>query len=320
MKKALAFGCLTGLFLLAVFAMPGNGPYPNPSGGGGGSGSQTPLIQPVNAAQYPITNISYLQVTGAATNQSLVVSNTITAGGTVTATLFSGSGASLTGIPASAIVGLGVLAGTNSFASSYFTGVQVSGGTTNFTQVPSTGTAGGNVVLSSGAFMTNAVVTNSTFAGNGNGLTNINATALFGQLPNTVTNIYKFTNSPISGAVPVSDGTPTNLYFLTPGLVVTNLTSGQFYTNNSQYYQLLSVQVTNTAAAVAGDTFMELRITGQVTNRVGMTTLITSIAMSYPDMLYGTIPPSGGIYCLSNTSTGTGNSSALGNAQLLTLP
>lgn len=175
-----------------------------------------------------------------------------------------------------------------------------------------------SIGLGSTATVSNFVV-NGSVNGNGFGWTNLNATNLVGQLPATVTNIYIITNSPVSGAVVVSTGTPTNLYFQSFGLVSTNFVSGQLYTNNTVYILNVSVQVTNITAGVVGNSIMAIQTNGVNYKFVGTSSLLTSLAATNLDSLSDWIAP-GVIYSFTNLSSGTGDGAFLGVGKIVTMP
>lgn len=101
------------------------------------------------------------------------------------------------------------------------------------------------------------------------------------------------------------------------GLLQTNWVSGQLYTNTYGQPIEVSGNATLTVAAVAGNATMALRITGTQTNFSSMSTLVTSIAMSYTNYLAIKVP-AGGVFTWTNLSAGAGNSASVNGGQLLT--
>ena len=134
----------------------------------------TPYAVMANSASNLLGNLSAGQLTGTLANGALPTSPNFS--GTVTAGTFSGSGANLTSLNAnnlaSGTVPLGQLSG--------ITGGQLAAATWQL----ATNLNGGNAALASnvvsGISITNAFITNSVFAGNGGGLTNLNASQLAG--------------------------------------------------------------------------------------------------------------------------------------------
>lgn len=95
-------------------------------------------------------------------------------------------------------------------------------------------------------------------------------------------------------------------------VVNTNFISGQLYTNTYGYPIGVWSPVTVHAAAISGNAYMELQVPGTTTNRFGMTTFVTTIAMDYPASVIASVPVAG-TYTFTNTSSGAGNTGALVN-------
>ncbi len=109
-----------------------------------------------------------------------------------------------------------------------------------------------NVV--SGINITNAYITNSTFAGNGGGLTNLSASQLIGSVPSATLTSVPAGN--LTGTVPLArlpsavvtntetgvtlSGTFTGIFTVVTNLVVTNLTAASISTNGSTAGQVLT--------------------------------------------------------------------------------
>lgn len=96
----------------------------------------------------------------------------------------------------------------------------------------------------------------------------------------------------------------------------TNFISGQLYTNTYGGPIQVSAKVALGVAAVSGNAVMSLEMAGNETNQVGMSTLVTSIAMTYTNMMLG-IVTNNGTYVFTNKSSGAGNTSTLIGGQLL---
>ena len=136
----------------------------------------TPYAVFANTASNVSGTVSAVQLSGAVANGNLPANPIFS--GTVTANSFSGSGASLTALNA------------NNLASGTVPLAQLSSITSNqldaATWQLATNLNGGNAALASnvvsGISITNAFITNSIFAGNGGGLTNLNAAQLNGPV------------------------------------------------------------------------------------------------------------------------------------------
>ena len=139
-------------------------------------------IQPVpyaimaNSASNLLGTLQAAQLIGTVANGALPASPNFA--GTVTATAFSGNGANLTSLNANNLA-----SGTVPLAQlSGITGSQLAAATWQ----QATNLNGGNAALAtnvvSGIAITNAFITNSVFAGNGGGLTNLNASQLSGTI------------------------------------------------------------------------------------------------------------------------------------------
>jgi len=100
-------------------------------------------------------------------------------------------------------------------------------------------------------------------------------------------------------------------------IVNTNFISGKLYTNSYGNPIQISAMVGLTVAAVSGDASMSLQVPGSVTNVCGMSTLITSIAMTYTNAIPTTFVPSGSSYVFTNLSTGAGNSATVSGGQII---
>jgi len=161
----------------------------------------TPYAIMANSASNLLGNLSAGQLTGTLANGALPTSPNFS--GTVSAGTFSGSGANLTSLNAnnlaSGTVPLGQLSG--------ITGGQLAAATWQL----ATNLNGGNAVLASnvvsGISITNAFITNSIFAGNGGGLTNVTAATL--AIPQGMALIPAGTFSMGDSLDGESDATPT---------------------------------------------------------------------------------------------------------------
>lgn len=152
--------------------------------------------------------------------------------------------------------------------------------------ISSTGGGGGSSFpltsnVSGGGFS----ITNASFVGNGNGLTNLS--------------LSQFSTVGTNGLT----------------IINTNFVSGQLYTNNFTYPIIVQGNVSFTVAAIIGVAYMDFNIAGINTNRVGSSSSLTSIGMTYPDLDGGYVPV-GGVYTFTNQSTGAGNSSTVSNGQI----
>lgn len=140
----------------------------------------------------------------------------------------------------------------------------------------------------------------------------------FNSAPNpNLTNILVTWGDSLTGNGSVNSliiGAATNVPSFT--LVNTNFISGTLYTNQTGRPILVQVNATLTVAAVAGNSIMALEALGNNTNKVSMSTLLTSIAMSYTNMLSMWIT-NGGQYTFTNRSTGAGNSSGIIGGQYM---
>lgn len=97
----------------------------------------------------------------------------------------------------------------------------------------------------------------------------------------------------------------------------TNFISGQVYTNTSGAIQVVSSSAVLGVAAVSGNSVMALESSGNQTNFSAMSTLITSIAMNYTNLLALTVRPND-TYTFTNRSTGAGNTASIFGGQILT--
>lgn len=103
----------------------------------------------------------------------------------------------------------------------------------------------------------------------------------------------------------------------------TNFVINQLYTNNNNGPQQVWANAVLTAAAVAGNTTLELIVDTQAgptaisTNWSAMKTSVSTIAEVYTNTITGYCPP-GDLYYFTNTSSGAGNSAAVLGGQLIT--
>lgn len=106
----------------------------------------------------------------------------------------------------------------------------------------------------------------------------------------------------------------------------TNFVLNTVYSNTSGNIQLVSAAGALAVAAVSGNSSIDLMVdqtggsTYALVGRVGMSTLITSIAMTYTNSIAGVVS-NGANYYFTNTSAGAGNASSLvaGTGQTTTM-
>jgi len=253
-----------------------------------------------------------------------MVPDTLNVNGAVVAVSFSGNGGGLTNLSASALSGSlsgGVtlsasnLTGTVSVAqlpaslvTNNETGVTLSGAFNgNLNGSATTATLASNVV--SGIAITNAFITNSIFAGNGGGLTNLNASALSGAIPGGVTlSATNLTGTILLAQLPM------------PALIQTNFIDGQRYTNNYGWPLTISATIVLNTASVTGSANESLAIqaspaVGGFTNVCAISTIVGSSALHYTNHINGFVPTNA-IYWFTNLSAGAGNSAVVNGGQL----
>lgn len=105
-------------------------------------------------------------------------------------------------------------------------------------------------------------------------------------------------------------GTSTNTPSFT--IVQTNFIDGGLNTNQTGRTILVTAPCKLTTTGVSGNASYSLLIPGSVTNTFGISTIVTSIAMSYTNAISGFVP-AGVVYTFTNTSTGAGDSAAILN-------
>lgn len=108
----------------------------------------------------------------------------------------------------------------------------------------------------------------------------------------------------------------TNITANAPSLVRTNFISGLVYLNNTGRPIQVSALACLTGVGVVGQVNLALRISNSVTNDIGATTLLTSIATISTNAIEGFVP-NGETYTFTNTSTGAGNSATVGKGQYI---
>lgn len=109
-------------------------------------------------------------------------------------------------------------------------------------------------------------------------------------------------------------GVATNTASFT--LIQTNFISGRLYTNIYGRPILVSANATLSTTGVSGNANMSLTIPTQVTNAFGISTIVTSIAMNYTNVISGFVPASG-TYAFTNLSSGAGDSSGITGGQIM---
>lgn len=115
-------------------------------------------------------------------------------------------------------------------------------------------------------------------------------------------------------ALTVTIGNPTNT--ATGTLLQTNFISGKLYTNIYGRPISISANATLTTTGVSGNSSLSLLASGYLTNAFAMSTIVTSIAMSYTNVISMVIPASQ-TYTFTNTSAGAGDSSSVVGGQIL---
>jgi hypothetical protein len=99
-------------------------------------------------------------------------------------------------------------------------------------------------------------------------------------------------------------------------IISTNYISGQFYTNNYPNNISILANVSLNKAAVSGNATMALWIVGISTNATGDNTTALTVADSSDFRQLAGYIPGGCSFVFTNTSTGSGNSSALFRAEV----
>lgn len=112
----------------------------------------------------------------------------------------------------------------------------------------------------------------------------------------------------------VVNGNVTNT--VTGTLIQTNFISGKLYTNIYGRPILATANATLATTGVSGNASLSLLASGYLTNVFGMSTIVTSIAMSYTNVISMVVPASQ-TYTFTNTSAGAGDSSAVLGGQIL---
>lgn len=115
-------------------------------------------------------------------------------------------------------------------------------------------------------------------------------------------------------ALTVTIGNSTNT--ATGTLLQTNFISGKLYTNIYGRPISISANATLTTTGVSGNSSLSLLASGYLTNAFAMSTIVTSIAMSYTNVISMVIPASQ-TYTFTNTSAGAGDSSSVVGGQIL---
>lgn len=160
-----------------------------------------------------------------------------------------------------------------------------------------------------GSWLTNLSTNLNIVGTNVNGSSGFNS---FVQLTNVINGIQFLVNS---------NYVNTNQSAVTAYGIYTNFGLAQNYTNNTGNSIVVQAGVTNTSAAVAGQTYIALVVSNAnamnwTTNSMaGTTTVLTSIGMTYNDSLSGVIS-NGGVFYFTNISSGTGNSASLSTNQM----
>jgi len=229
----------------------------------------------------------------------------------ITATNFNGNGSGLTNLSAGNLTGTvplaqlpgGVITNTETgiTLSGSFTGTLA--GNTSSANAAATAGLATNVVL--GINITNAFVTNSSFAGDGSGLTNLNASKLNGSVPSSVS----VPSGDLTGALPaISGANLTNLnaaqltsigafgdFFL--GSAGNATTSGQFNTGSG-----LNALASNTSGAdntATGSGALHANTTGSENTAIGINALHSN--------MIGSTNVAIGSGALVNNSSGSNN-------------
>lgn len=182
-------------------------------------------------------------------------------------------------------------------------------------------------------------VTNSTILMNGSGITNalpradfhskgrqytiknLNAAALTVNATNSqtfdggISNIFLAQNDAVTVQ---SDGANWQNIggYRAFTLIQTNFNSGQIYTNSYGAPILVSANATLTTTGVSGNASLSLQIAGTITNQVGISTIVTSIAQSYTNSISAMVPYNS-TYTFTNTSAGAGDSAGVNGGQIL---
>lgn len=98
--------------------------------------------------------------------------------------------------------------------------------------------------------------------------------------------------------------------------VRTNFIDGQLYTNNYGAPIQVSTKAILTTTGVSGNVCEALEMAGNETNQSGISTLVTSIAQSYTNVLSG-IVTNNGTYVFTNRSSGAGDSGTILGGQII---
>ena len=166
-------------------------------------------ITPVPYAMYAASAAYVLQASTAAMASNVVAGIAIT-NAFITNSVFAGDGSGLTSLAYASLVGAPVIPATNGFVTAAITNGLAS---TDFVLAQ-------GYLTSANAFMTNAFITNSVFAGNGGGLTNLGYASLVGApvIPST----NGFVTAAITNGLASNGGVITGT-FVGNGAGLTNL-------------------------------------------------------------------------------------------------
>lgn len=122
------------------------------------------------------------------------------------------------------------------------------------------------------------------------------------------------TNVFISGQIHGNGSGITNVTANAPTSVVTNLTLGTSGAYAGHSIQILPFNVVLIEAAVAGVSGIQIEVVGQCTNRLtGLTAATSVLTGNVTNQLGGIFVPAGSTWFIRDISTGSGNSSKLGN-------
>jgi hypothetical protein len=213
------------------------------------------------------------------------------------------------------------------------------------------GTGGSQAFVGANTFSNAANV----FAGNGSGLTGLNASAItngtlsLAQLPaSVVTNtetgvtltgtlsgngggLTNLNSAQLSGSIPSALLTSVPAANLTgtvplaqtplPVLIQTNFIDGKLYTNTYGWPLTINASVIWNTASVAGDANESFCIqaspaVGGVTNVSAISTIVGSAVLHYTNSISGFVPTNA-IYYFTNLSVGAGNSAAVKGGQII---
>jgi hypothetical protein len=185
-----------------------------------------------------------------ATLASNVVSGISITNAFITNSVFAGNGGGLTGLnPANLSAGTAAISITGNAATATTANNATTAVSASMAATAATATIASNLV--SGATISNAFVTNSTYAGNGGGLTNLTASQLIGPVPSASLTSVPAGN--LTGTVPLAQlpsavvtNTETGVTLTGTfsgtftGLTVTNLAAASISTNSSTSGQVLT--------------------------------------------------------------------------------